>query len=255
MKKMAELQTQFLDQILQPDLPVNDAGNPLQGIIDERYIARLEIYQNNVTTSTTHYLRDVFPVLEKLVGWAFFEALCQRFLTQHPPEQGDIHLYGQGMADFVDQFEPLADLPYLGDVTRLEWHHHRAYYALQHPPLDLSVGQSQLLACSPALNDSVTVFRSAYPVDSIWQQAGDNVEEFSVDVNSGPVNILVFRFQQQVIVWNLNEAAVQFLTLIKSGKSLGEAIEQTMTINGSEQLPEFLSQCLQQAILCQGQPN
>ncbi len=250
MNQLADIQQHFLNSLLTAEAANEGSEGGIRDFIDERYLARLQIYSSNVITGITNYLREVYPVFDKLVGTAFFDAVCQRFLTQTPPEQGDIHLYGAELADFVDHFEPLAELPYMGDLVRLEWHHHRAYYALQHPSLDLTMEQSQLLESRPVLNGGVQLVRSAYPIDSIWQQVRDDAQTFSVDLKSGPANILVFRFQQQVNVWSLNEAAVTLLEKIQSGSSLGEAIELAMATDGGEQLPEFLSQCLQQSILC-----
>ncbi|WP_020405573.1 DNA-binding domain-containing protein [Hahella ganghwensis] len=241
-----ELQQSFLDYLYQ-------GSNHLDDYVEEHYLTRLSIYRNNVTAGLTQYLKEVYPVIEKLVGQEFFEAMCERYIRKEQPEQGDVHLYGEGFAGFLCGFDPLAALPYLADVACLEWHHHRAYYITEQPPLDLTTDQEQLLQSRPVLNTGVAIVHSRFPVDAIWQQARDHESEFNVDLESGPVTVLVFRHQQQVQVWNLSEAASALLLSVQSGNTLGEAIESAFSYPGHEQLPEFISQCLQQGIVCQ--PN
>ncbi len=239
-----ELQKEFLDYLYQGSNEITDA-------IDETFLARLSIYRNNVSSGIINYLKEVFPVIEKLVGADFFEAMCEQFLAQEHPQCGDLHQFGGTFSQFMENFAPLAALPYLPDVARLEWFHHRAYYAEEHPALNLSLSQEELLNCEPKLNASVSLLRSPYPVDTIWQQARENTENFNVDLNSGSVIVLVFRHQQQVQVWNLSESAAALLETVNSGHRLGSAIETAFVHPGSEALPEFISQCLQKGIVCQ----
>ncbi|OZG70184.1 hypothetical protein BTA51_27300 [Hahella sp. CCB-MM4] len=241
-----DLQKDFLDYLYLGSDNITNA-------IEDTFLARLSIYRNNVSTGITNYLREVFPVTEKLVGPEFFDAMCERFLAQDQPGTGDIHQYGSSLPEFMATFGPLSALTYLPDIARLEWHHHRAYYAQEFPALDLNMGQEALLNYKPDLNASVFLLRSPHPIDTIWQQVRENEDGIKVDLNAGAVALLIFRHRQQVQIWNLSDAAAALLEAVKAGHTLSESIEEAFSHPGSEMLQEFISQCLQAGIICQSQ--
>ena len=113
------------------------AAQAFRGTV-ERNVARLAVYRGNVYANCTKALASAFPVVRKIVGEEFFEALAREFVHRHPSRSGDLNRYGDVFADFLAVFPHTADLPYLPDVARMEWLVHRAHFAEDPPALDLS---------------------------------------------------------------------------------------------------------------------
>jgi len=65
---------------------------------------RLDIYRNNVFTNLRETLRVAYPVVECLVGEAFFNYAADWFISHQPSASGDIEDYGREFAEFLSRF-------------------------------------------------------------------------------------------------------------------------------------------------------
>src|SRR5271169_5343315 len=113
----AETQDRFAGALLDLDQPVPEGLTAWNLARPER---RFGVYRNNFRTGLSRAIASRFPVTEKLVGEAFFAAMAQSFIAQHPPKSPMLFGYGDDFADFVDAYRPAAELGYLPDVVRLE---------------------------------------------------------------------------------------------------------------------------------------
>lgn len=82
---------------------------------------RFNVYRNNVTVSLVDTLSEIFPVTQAAVGDAFFRDMAKRYLREQLPRSPVLSEYGESFADFVRQFEPASSLPFLSDLTSLEY--------------------------------------------------------------------------------------------------------------------------------------
>ncbi|NQD95269.1 DUF2063 domain-containing protein, partial [Pseudomonas sp. CrR25] len=98
--------------------------------------ARFAVYRNNVFSSLVGALADSFPVVQQLVGEAFFGAMARVYVHRSPPRSPLLLHYGDDFPTFIEGFEPAGSLPYLADVARLERLRSRAYHAADSPSLD-----------------------------------------------------------------------------------------------------------------------
>lgn len=156
------MQADFAAALLDPALP------PPQNLPAERFA----IYRNNVISSLTRALATGFPACEAIVGREFFAALAQSFIRTWPPASPVLLDYGARLGDFIADFPPAADLPYLADVARLEAAHTRAFHAADIDPLPAAaigdIDGQRLADLRVTLHPAVTVIRSAHPVATIW---------------------------------------------------------------------------------------
>lgn len=81
---------------------------------------RFVVYRNNVIHSLSVALSRRFPVIERLVGAECFAGLARLFIESHPPESPVLLQWGGAFPGFLADCPPLAGLPYLADVARLE---------------------------------------------------------------------------------------------------------------------------------------
>ena len=147
--------------------------------------ARLAIYRANGRANYRNALAATYPVVKRLTGAPFFDAAVDAFVAAHPPVAGDLNIYGERLAGFLERYSPAADLPYLPDVARLEWaidEANRAADASRAPDAVLAVlsivAPERLPQVRLALGASCRLVTSAFPILRIWRanqpdRAGD----------------------------------------------------------------------------------
>ncbi|NET60482.1 MAG: DUF2063 domain-containing protein [Symploca sp. SIO2E6] len=158
----------------------------------------IAIYRNNVVGNLTTTLKSIYPVCCQLVGEKFFQATAVKFISQYPCISPDLGDYGEQLPDFLADFEPVANLPYLPDVARLEWFWHRVFIGEDTTSLDV-----QKLAAVPQERWGELIFHlpknsfmleSAYPIHRIWQvNQADYQGELTVSLDEGGSNIFLWR--------------------------------------------------------------
>jgi len=187
---------------------------------------RFAVYRNNVQHSLTRALAARFPVIETLVSRDFFTAMARVFLTVAPPVSPVLLHWGDGFGDFLDGFAPVAHVPFLGDVARLEFARGRAYHAAdaQPAPLD-ALGAIDPVALHFCLHPSVTLFASRFPAVQIWQAHQDGIPQ--PDLRPGPDHALIARQEDfAVFVEPLDSATFAVLSALAQGHPLGRAAQQ-----------------------------
>lgn len=167
----AETQARFCAALLAPGQPPAPPPGLVAPGADAAEVARrFAVYRNNVHHGLSRALAARFPVVEQLVGAAFFAALARAFLVAHPPRTPVLLAWGDALPEFLEGFAPVASLPWLADVARLELARGVAFHAADAE----AVGPAALGAADPAvlrlrLHPSVRLVASAWPVVSIWQ--------------------------------------------------------------------------------------
>lgn len=195
--------------------------------------ARWAVHRNNVVSSLVDALADNFPVLQQLVGEAFFRAMAAVFVRRWPPRSPILAHYGDRLPDFVADFEPAAALPYLADVARLEWSRQQALHAADAPPLDAAGALAALADASAAAvaddtrlrwHPSARLLRARHAAVSIWaahQGEGEpSLDQIDLD---RPEDALVLRDGADVLVLPLAAGAAVFAEASLAGRPLGAA--------------------------------
>ena len=132
----------------------------------------LQAYRANAGALAERALAAAYPTVAQLVGDESFAALARALWFAHPPQRGDIGLWGEALAGFIAAAPQLADEPYLADVARLDWALHRAEQAADRTAVrrTAAAGRGRPRAqLRLRLADGMALLRSAHPVVSIWQ--------------------------------------------------------------------------------------
>ena len=168
MLALRDLQSAFRDALLHGDAGAIMSSVRASGVAPARRIA---VYRNNVFHNYSEALRAAYPVVERLVGEAFFASAAHEYIVAHPSASGDLHDFGHGFGEFIDSFPPAETLPYLGDVACLEWFWHESFHAAERPPLSLerlgSVANESLDSLRFVLHPACRLLASRYPVGKI----------------------------------------------------------------------------------------
>lgn len=188
--------------------------------------ARFAVYRNNVMHSLSSALARRFPVVQRLVGAEFFAALAVEFIRDHAPRSPVLLHWGDAFPCFLREFPPLAGLPYLNDVARIEYARGQAYHAADIQPLgpELLAGASDPGALRLRLAPSLRLLDCAHPAVTIWtaNQPGGNP---AVRAN-GPEWALIWRQRDfQVPVRRITAEEAAFLAALVARHPLAQAAE------------------------------
>ena len=243
MPSLLELQTAFVRGVF------DSADAAIAGLVAPGGASaedRLAVYRRNALGNYAAALRDVYPVVLRLVGAQFFDRLARDYATQTPSRSGDLHDFGGELGAFLEALPAARDLPYLADVARLEWGVHRSFHARHAPPLD----PARLAAVLPErlpdlrfeLQPAARLLRSPYPVLTIWrvnqpQWSGDQ----AVDLGLGAEQVLIIRRALEVALEPLSQAEYAMLEAIDAGRSLGDALAAALAVDAEFDLQAFLA--------------
>lgn len=214
----AQIQQGFRDA-LGGESPPAGLSAPDQSEVAQRF----KVYRNNVFHSLTRALAARFPVVEQLVGPEFFSAMARAYITASPPKGPVMLLWGESFAAFLDAFQPVAHLPFLADVARLEYARGLSCHAADAstiPPEMLA--DPDLEARHLALHPSVTMFKSATPAVQIWRRHQPGHAQHPL--THGPDYALIARRPDfTIIVEPVDTGTFSVLASLQDGASLGHA--------------------------------
>jgi hypothetical protein len=187
--------------------------------------ARFDVYRNNVAASLTKVLQAAFPVVEKLVGAEFFQAMAVEFLRIHPPKTRLMMLYGEEFSAFLAGFSPVAHLPYLPDVARLEQAIRESYHSADTVP----IAADALARLSPedffgirlTLAPSLRLIGSKWPILSIWTVN----REGGILRQTQPEDVVVLRADYDPKPLALPQGGGPILAALMAGQTVGKAVE------------------------------
>src|SRR5262245_41277620 len=149
MARLAQTQDVFWRLISAPDgvaaglaaLPDRERALPLglEGWLrgDERLsaIERLDVYANMYFFRLLDCLAEDFPAIHAVVGHERFHGLVSDYLAIHPSEHASVRMLGHALADLLETHPLSAEISYLPDLARFEWHLLGAFDACDAEPL------------------------------------------------------------------------------------------------------------------------
>ena len=216
--------------------------------------ARLAVHRNNVVSSLVDGLASTFPVVQALVGEAFFRAMAAVFVRASPPRSPVLAGYGDAMPGFIASFAPARGLAYLADVARLEFARVRAFHAADVAPLTAAAAPAALahgervgelrLVCHPAWQ----LVCSPHPIASLWaahQSEVDDVPLAAIDLGQAE-SALVLRPALEVHVLALAPGAAAFADALGRQTGLAEAAAAAVAADSDFDLSATLGLLLAQ---------
>lgn len=214
-------QTRFRAALLDSATPVPEGLLDGQGRPAGR---RFSVYRNNVAASLTEALEESFPVVRKLLGDENFKNISRVYLRAHPPSSPLMMYYGRSFPAFVQHFEPLAHLPYLADVARLELAQRESYHAADADPADASclgeLAPEELGSTHLALAPALRVVQSPWPIHAIW---AFNMVPGAPKPTGGPQNVLITRPDFDPVVTPVDAGTTAFIHALRAGEPLANA--------------------------------
>jgi len=206
------------------------AGAPVPAGLTARDPAQLArrfaVYRNNVAVSLVEALATRFPVVQRLVGEAFFRATARAFVAEQPPRSPVLTFYGDAFPDFLAAFPPASGLPWLADVARLEAARTHSYHAADADPLEpaalAAVAERDPDSWGLAPHPALRIVPSEHPVVAIWLKNQPGAAPGPLAAR-GPEIALVSRPRLDVRVALAEPGEGAFLAACMAGASFADA--------------------------------
>lgn len=231
MPSLRELQIGFAGAVLNPQRAAR-FGRHLRrhGVANAQ---RIQIYRNNLRATLDAALAAVYPVVQKLVGEPCFSGIARSYAQIEPSRSGDIHDYGQRLAEYLETLPQLDGYPYLADVARLEWIYHSLFHSARLPAMPAwslqQVSPERYAGLRLQLQPGSRLFASVYPVLHIWQSNQDDwPDDTRVSLDEGGVRLLALRGADGIGFVPLAGGEFTLLQALAGGVTLGEACEQAL---------------------------
>ena len=210
----------FTAALFDPALPVPPGLTDAQGRPAGR---RFAVYRNNLGHGLGQALAALFPRVQALVGAEYFAALAGVFWRAHPPAGPVMAEWGGAFPGFLQTFPPLAHLPWIADVARLERLLVESYHAADAAPVPpdalAALPPERLAAARLRPAPSLRWLASAHPVLGLWRAAmGEGPAP-----GPGPQEVAVLRPGFDPLPLPLPAGGCAFLTALAAGGSVAEA--------------------------------
>jgi len=201
----------------------------------------LTIYRNNLSGALIKALTAAFPACRRILGDTCFNSIAHRFIEHSPSEQADLNHYGASFSDFVDNWTatqaPFSDYRYLGDLARLEWHCHTAYYATDDPQFDFKALAEASRDAEETLRfqlaHSLSLLQSDYPLMEIRETNLYQDDAAQVRADELPEYLVVSRPALQARVERVDAVTFQILSACQTGRTLADIANSGRRLNNT----------------------
>jgi hypothetical protein len=225
----------FAPALLDPAVPA-----PTGLVVPKRY----DIHRNNVTASLIDALAAIYPAVERITGAEFFRTMARQHVRATPPASPLLFEYGRDFPHFIDGYAHTQELPWLGDVARIERAWLDAYHAADAEPLSLAdlaaVDPAQLFDAVLVPHPAARLVRSRYPALSIFVMNRQPASSGARLESDEAEDALVSRPEFDVTIRSLPPGGGNMLDALMNGQPLGAALAQAAEDSDAFDLPGHL---------------
>ncbi|WP_050477635.1 DNA-binding domain-containing protein [Herbaspirillum rhizosphaerae] len=214
----------FQHEFIRAIYGVGDSASPLAQLTGQ---PGFKVYRNTVLKASVDALAANYPTIVRLVGEEWFRSAALIHACAEPPESVCLIEYGRGFTDFLSAFGPAAELPYLGEVARLDRLWTECHIAADEAPLEAAMlaalGEVDLL--QSALRPRASIrwrWCADQPAYSIWQ-ANREQRELADELSWDGEGALLSRIDGQVVWQAAGPGMCAFLDACAAGENLQTA--------------------------------
>ncbi len=262
--ELAQFQDDFVQALLAPP---DEVPPHLRALVEQPGFA---VYRNTVLKGCIDALQANYPAVLRLVGEDWFRAVAALHVRARPPGESRLLLYGMDFPDFLHDFlrdfAPDADLPYLRGVARLDRFWTEAHVAADALALEpaaiagLSHEQLGQLVLKPHPAARWAWFEDQ-PIYTIWRRNRVNGDNGAEGADSGDELVWVgegalLTRSASAVTWTaLDAAGCAFLDACAAGRSLAHAASEALALQASTDLAQLMAQLLNAGAFCSAQPG
>ena len=225
---------------------IRDAAHPIPSSLSpgncRTLPQRFAVYRNNFAVGLRQALADRFPTVRELVGDDFFNATAHAYIDAEPPLSPIVAEYGGTFPEFLKQFPPAHQVPYLHDVARLELAYHQVLHAADEtalPPDDFAAMGDGLATQVFSFVRSCRLLSFEFSAIRIWQSHRDGNGMHGVSAD-GPEFGMITRPDQEVSVRSLDRATYLVLSALAERMTLDDAFARAVEAGENPDLQTVL---------------
>jgi len=244
---LREFQDAFADALLSDPVRSDRYAPALASIAAQPGFA---VYRNTVLKGCIDTLEANFPAIVRLVGSEWFRAAAAIYARAHPPWQPTLLYYGQDFPNFLAEFAPAREFPYLPDIARLDRYWIEAHVAPDEVPLaPESIGhlsEAALQRCTFRPHASARWLASdALPIATIWQRnRAPQTDDAGSEINWRGEGLLLVRPRDVVESVVLDAAGCAFLDACAAGMTVLQAAHAALERDAGADLSRLMADLL-----------
>lgn len=252
---LTSLQHDFASAFLNVDLvyPATGVfkGNP--AINQERFA----LYRGNIIAIWQQSCANAYPVLQQLVGAAFFDELARAYGQKHPSLSGNLSEFGAEFGQFISGLDNCRDYPYLGAVAELEWQVHQAYFLAHHSPASLAqlgaFPAEQLANLRFEFQPGCAVLKSDWAITDIWQ--AHQLAQVTMPEQLNQTNYCLIWRPDWDVSWNVQVQRISAATFaalqgLSRGETLGSSLELALACDTEFAIQAELADWFNKQLFC-----
>lgn len=216
------------------------------------------VYRNTWVKGLLDALQANYPVVATLLGPDAFSSVAVEYARTKRSASPVLALYGERFPAHLAGHPLSEELPYLGDVARLERLWTECFFAADDEALNPAIFRrllpEQAAALRPRLTAAARLARFETPAITIWE-AHKQGEFEELEPEWRPEHVLVHRKGASVSVRLLSKPEFQLLSELRQGRSIGEAIEAVAAANCSAEIPSLIANIISSGALTLSSPD
>lgn len=208
--------------------------------------AALAIHAKGYVARLTEQMGEIFEGVWYVLGDQDFFATAAAYIKDHPATSYNLLDYAQAFPDFLDALPITREIPFLKDISRLDW----TFREIFHEGNNRSLGPAQLLALQEnphtqiIFGNGLRLFASAHRIYALWnQRRGTHTSSAKVELNE-PEFLILYKQNQQVFIKVVTKPLYDLMGTLAEGMPLDEALEVSpkLTADDTSNFFRFLAQ-------------
>lgn len=203
------------------------------------------VYRNTVWKGWIDAIEANFPAVAALTGPDWMRAGAGAYAQGHAPSLPMLSLYGADFPDFLIDFPPAADLPYLPAVARLDRAWTEAHLAADAAPLDatalatLTPDAMGRRVAQPHPSLRVLWFEATIP--TLWLANRDDFDGGALALDDRSEGLLLVRPGETVEAMILDRATHAFVAACQGERPLLDAAAAALTADPTCDMGDILA--------------
>ena len=208
---------------------------------------RFNVYRNNVIVSLMDALKAAYPSILAILGEDNFNKVARIHVTSFPPKNPMMQTYGSEFPDFLQNFKPLRNSPFLADLAKAEQAWLSAYHARDGEPINPEI----LAGFSPEETTQLTfkfhsaakLIKSEFPLMDLFNYRV-LVPQDDIDLSISQ-SMLITRPALEVMSVALDAATTRFFEVLLKGQTLAHAIDAALELNANFDASQAIATLIQ----------
>jgi hypothetical protein len=220
----------------------------------------LSVYRNTVAKGSVDALAATYRTVVQLVGEDWFRGAAVAYVTARPPTKPSLLDYGADFPDWLEEFPPAQDTPYLARVAHIDHLWREAYFAPDAAPLAAdafaALEASEFGSLHIRLHPSARLAAFDQNIVSLWlahQAPTPALDGF--ELVDTPERVLIVRPALEVDARILDGAAFAFLASCAAGDSLQAAAERALATDPRADFPRIIATGLEAGVFAALAPS